>query len=341
MKDDEICERIGFLISRRQDGELSHAEGEILDAHLSECAACRETADDFCMIAATFSRATEPDVSDALVDGVVRRVRTESRRNAAAHLPGITLMRTVNALAAVLVVMLGAGLIFLHGNLADKTERIAGLLSETAAKDAQLAALDRRLNEHEAFAKVSAPPTGKSFEKLVSERAEFFRQVSNNAYGSIKSIVITDDDETVVPSARAIPALGEILLIDLKIFKTEGTGPVMLFRPQITTCADEDTTLNLKSSARPDVNLSLKILGSKSVQIPFNAAIELKLVKSVGTSDGGLRSLSQELREALIMESGARKVVSQSIRIGDETFEAVIVISRTNFKQVKDRTVKG
>ena len=70
----QLCARARFWASLRLDGELSELESALLDAHLAQCAACRETAGGFAGATAAL-RSEEPAVPAPIHVGRARPAR--------------------------------------------------------------------------------------------------------------------------------------------------------------------------------------------------------------------------------------------------------------------------
>ena len=108
MSDEEYFEQ---LCSNSIDGTLTEAEREKLEAHLAECPSCAALQQDLEWMQAAFAEEAEPPAG--LHDGIMQRLRQESRlevvqpEKPVRRMPVITM---VAAAAVVVLVVLGGGL---------------------------------------------------------------------------------------------------------------------------------------------------------------------------------------------------------------------------------------
>ena len=136
------CRKASKLISFYLDGELNARQRKALEAHLSECASCRELLTDFKAIAEEAASIKTPEPSAGVWPGILEKVNTARADKEAAHgldsrpgfLNGIFLRPAVRFIALLLLV---AGGVFIGLRLGQERSA-AGSASEAGYTLAKL-----------------------------------------------------------------------------------------------------------------------------------------------------------------------------------------------------------
>ena len=157
MRDEEYFEQ---LCSNSIDGTLTEAEREKLEAHLAECPSCAALQQDLEWMQAAFAEEAEPPAG--LHDGIMQRLRQESRlevvqpEKPVRRMPVITM---VAAAAVVVLVVLGGGLMPMFFSTVG-TGATGGTTAEAVATDG--AAAGGAMNEAVAADAAEAGVAGSS-----------------------------------------------------------------------------------------------------------------------------------------------------------------------------------